>query len=183
MSARAVQISKTLSYWLRHKPDAAGLQLSSDGWADVDTVLASLGREHAGCDWTELLHVVETNDKKRFELSADAGRIRARQGHSVEVDLDWPITPPPDLLYHGTVDSFLAAILVEGLRSMARHHVHLSADIETANRVGQRRGAPVILVIDARRMEKDGHVFRLTGNGVWLADAVPPDFLGLLKSS
>jgi putative RNA 2'-phosphotransferase len=177
VSDRTVAISKTLSYWLRHKPEAAGLQLSADGWADVDAVLAALAREKAGCDWVELLHVVETNDKKRFELSADASHIRARQGHSIEVDLDWPSATPPPLLYHGTVERFLAAILIEGLRPMARHHVHLSPDVETASRVGQRRGAPVILSVDARRMESNGHVFRVTSNGVWLADAVPPAFL------
>jgi putative RNA 2'-phosphotransferase len=170
-------MSKTLSYWLRHKPEAAGLTLSADGWADVDAVLAALAREHAGCDWVELLHVVETNDKKRFELSADASRIRARQGHSIEVDLDWPKAAPPALLYHGTVERFLAAILAEGLKPMARHHVHLSADIETASRVGQRRGKPVILGVDAQRMDAEGHVFWLTGNGVWLAETVPAVFL------
>ena len=182
MSGRAVELSKTLSYWLRHKPDAAGLELSSDGWADVDAVLAALAREKAGCDWTELLHVVETSDKKRFELSADTCRIRARQGHSIEVDLDWPPTTAPDILYHGTVERFLKPILAEGLRPMARHHVHLSADIDTAIRVAQRRGKPMILVVDARRMESAGHVFRLTSNGVWLADTVPPAFLRLMET-
>lgn len=179
MSDRAIQISKTLSYWLRHKPEAAGLELSSDGWADIDAVLSVLARECKACDWAELLHVVETNDKKRFELSADAGRIRARQGHSIEVDLDWPKADPPAILYHGTVERFVQAILAEGLRPMARHHVHLSADVETASRVGRRRGKPVILLIDARNMASKGHVFRLSGNGVWLADTVPPAFLKL----
>jgi putative RNA 2'-phosphotransferase len=182
VSGRAVELSKTLSYWLRHKPDAAGLELSSDGWAEVDAVLAALAREKSGCDWAELLHVVETSDKKRFELSADACRIRARQGHSIEVDLDWPPTVAPGTLYHGTVERFLKPILAEGLRPMARHHVHLSADIDTAIRVAQRRGKPMILIIDAQRMESEGHLFRLTSNGVWLADAVPPAFLRLLET-
>jgi putative RNA 2'-phosphotransferase len=179
MSDRTVQISKTLSYWLRHKPEAASLELSPEGWADVDAVLSALAAEKFDCDWAELLHVVETNDKKRFELSADACRIRARQGHSIDVDLDWPSATPPDLLFHGTVARFVEAILAEGLRPMNRHHVHLSSDRETASKVGQRRGKPVILVVDAAGMSCNGNIFRLASNGVWLADSVPPQFLRL----
>jgi putative RNA 2'-phosphotransferase len=177
MNDRTVQISKTLSYWLRHRPDAANIQLSSDGWADVDAVLIALGAEKIACDWAQLLDVVETNDKQRFELSADASRIRARQGHSIKVDLDWPQAVPPAVLYHGTVDRFLPSILSDGLRPMSRHHVHLSPDRETATKVGQRRGKPVILLVDAAAMTGAGHIFRLTTNNVWLAEAVPPKFL------
>ncbi|MBI5942421.1 MAG: RNA 2'-phosphotransferase [Caulobacterales bacterium] len=175
-----VRISKTLSFWLRHKPEAAGLSLSSDGWADIDAVLAALASEVPGCGWEELVMVVETSDKQRFELSGDAARIRARQGHSVDVDLDWPQTKPPERLYHGTVARFLDAILAEGLKPMARHHVHLSGDLETANKVAARRGQPVILVVEAAELSAAGRPFLLTSNGVWLVDHVPPEHLSVL---
>ncbi len=174
--ASDVEISKTLSYWLRHKPDAAGLTLDAQGWTDVDAVLAQLGAKHR-CDWDRLVQVVEFNDKQRFELSADGERIRARQGHSVEVELDWPQATPPDLLYHGTVERFLPAIRAEGLKPMRRHHVHLSPDRETATKVGNRRGAALILTVRAGAMQAAGHAFYLTGNGVWLTDAVAPEFI------
>jgi putative RNA 2'-phosphotransferase len=172
-----VRLSKTLSLWLRHKPEVAGLTLDAQGWTEVDAVLAACATAGVTCDWQNLLRVVEESDKQRFELSSDAGRIRARQGHSVAVALDWPRMQPPDLLYHGTVERFLPAILAEGLKPMRRHHVHLSPDIETATRVSQRRGTPVILAIQAADLSQTGQHFYLTTNHVWLTEAVPPDFL------
>lgn len=167
------EISKAMSYWLRHAPEKGGLTLDDSGWAPVDDVLAALARKRLTDSVEVLRQVVADSDKQRFELSEDGTRIRARQGHSVEVDLDWPIAEPPEHLFHGTVDRFLDAILAEGLKPMARHHVHLSPDVETASKVGARRGKPVILRIAAGAMARDGAVFRLSSNGVWLADYVP----------
>lgn len=172
-----VRLSKTLSLWLRHKPDAAGLTLDAQGWTEVDAVLAACAEAGIPCDWQDLLRVVEESDKQRFELASDAGRIRARQGHSVTVEVDWPSLAPPELLYHGTVERFLPAILAEGLKPMRRHHVHLSPDIGTAARVGQRRGAPVILAIRAADLARTGQHFYLTANQVWLTEHVPPAFI------
>lgn len=172
-----VRLSKMLSLWLRHKPDAAGLTLDSQGWTDVDDVLDAMVRSGVACDWQALLRVVEESDKQRFELSGDAGRIRARQGHSVTVELDWPRMSPRELLFHGTVERFLPAILSEGLKPMRRHHVHLSPDLETATRVGMRRGKPVILKVRAADLEVSGQPFFLTSNRVWLTAHVPPTFL------
>ena len=170
-------ISKSLSYWLRHAPDVGQLTLDPSGWADVPDVLAALQSQRLPHQFEDLERVVSDSDKQRFELSADHSQIRARQGHSFPVDLDWPIMTPPATLYHGTVERFLEAIMADGLRPMQRHHVHLSPDRDTATIVGQRRGAPVILTIDAARMAADGHVFRLSSNNVWLADHVPAAYL------
>ncbi|MBO9711360.1 RNA 2'-phosphotransferase [Sphingomonas sp.] len=171
------ELSKTLSYWLRHAPEAGGLVLDDAGWAPVNDVMAALGRERLTDRIEDLRRTVAESDKSRFELSDDGAWIRARQGHSVAVDLDWPVTEPPEFLFHGTVERFLDAILGEGLKPMARHHVHLSPDVATATRVGERRGAPVILRVAAGAMARGGAVFRLSSNGVWLADAVPPEFI------
>jgi putative RNA 2'-phosphotransferase len=170
-------ISKKLSYWLRHRPDEAELQLDGSGWASVDGVLRALARDRAPLDWDGLLREVETNDKQRFELSSDGSLIRARQGHSVDVEGDWILALPPDRLWHGTVERFLAEIFAEGLKPMVRHHVHLSADAAVAERVGRRRGSPVVLLIDARRLVEDGQPFWIAGNGVWLTASVPPSAL------
>lgn len=172
-----VRISKTLSYWLRHQPDAAGLMLDAQGWAAVDDILVALGRDAHPNDIDTLLALVEQSDKQRFELSPDLQRIRARQGHSVSVDLALAPVQPPQTLYHGTVERFLAAILSEGLKKMRRHHVHMSPDIQTAERVGARRGKPVLLAIDAAGMHADGHSFFVTENQVWLTDTVPALYL------
>ena len=174
------KISKSLSYWLRHRPDAANLELDSHGWAKVGDVLSAMKAHNLGGQ-TELVETIEHNDKKRFELSPDRALIRARQGHSVTIELDWPVTRPPATLYHGTVPKFLDAIMAEGLKPMARHHVHLSPDIETATKVGQRRGKPTILGVDAAHMHQDGQIFYLTDNGVWLTDAVPSHYLQIIE--
>ena len=169
------RLSKTLSYWLRHRPEAAGLVLDEAGWADLDRVLAALSRR--GAARNDLLRVVAANDKQRFELSPDGRRVRARQGHSIAVDGDWRPAAPPERLFHGTPASRLATVLAEGLRPMGRHHVHLSPDAETARGVGARRGRPAVLIVDAARLAAGGEPFFLTGNGVWLTARVPPAFL------
>ena len=179
--ADARRISKSLSYWLRHRPDAAGLTLDEAGWARADAVLAALARAGLTDRIDVLQEIVAANDKQRFEFSDDGARIRARQGHSLDIDLDWPIADPPEFLFHGTVARFLDAILREGLKPMARHHVHLSPDVETARVVGARRGEAVILRVAAGQMSREGQVFRLSANGVWLADKVPPARLTLLE--
>lgn len=171
------KISKTLSYWLRHAPQEGGLTLDANGWTNVDALLAALADKRLPADWDTLLAVVETNDKQRFELSPDGERIRARQGHSVSVEGDWTAATPPDVLWHGTVERFLEPILAQGLKPMNRHHVHLSADVETARRVGSRRGKPVILEVSAGRLAAEGQAFFVTGNGVWLTQSVAPDAL------
>jgi putative RNA 2'-phosphotransferase len=172
-----VRISKTLSYWLRHRPDEASLTLDAQGWTSVDDLLAALVAQGMPGDIDTLLAVVETSDKQRFELAADLSRIRARQGHSVNVELALDPREPPAALYHGTVERFLDAIMAEGLSKMRRHHVHLSPDIETATRVGARRGKPVVLVIDGQAMRAEGLVFYVTENNVWLTNNVPARFL------
>ncbi len=169
--------SKFLSLVLRHRPEVAGVQPDAEGWVDVDALLGGARRAGVDLDRERLARVVAENDKGRFELSADGTRIRARQGHSIPVELGLEPVAPPARLYHGTVDRFAASIRAGGLVRGQRHHVHLSADLETATRVGARRGAPVILTVDAARMHADGFVFTCTANGVWLVEHVPPPYL------
>ncbi|WP_112466373.1 RNA 2'-phosphotransferase [Streptomyces triticisoli] len=172
---RTVKVSRYLSAHLRHQPGRIGLTLDEGGWVEIDTLLAAAAAHGFRISREELDHVVVTNDKRRFAI--EGTRIRASQGHSVEVDLALPAVTPPPYLYHGTVARSLAAIRIEGLRPMNRHDVHLSPDRETATRVGARRGRPVVLAVDAAAMHRDGHVFRVSANGVWLTKAVPPRYL------
>ncbi|MFD8740948.1 RNA 2'-phosphotransferase, partial [Streptomyces sp. NPDC059618] len=151
------------------------LTLDEAGWVEIDDLIAAATAHGFRFTRDELDHVVAANDKKRFAV--DGNRIRASQGHSVEVDLGLPPATPPPYLYHGTVGRSLEAIRAEGLRPMNRHDVHLSADRETANRVGARRGRPVVLAVDAAAMHREGHVFHVSANGVWLTKAVPVRYL------
>ncbi|MGV9562411.1 RNA 2'-phosphotransferase [Streptomyces sp. NPDC003480] len=172
---RTVKVSKYLSKHLRHQPERIGLVLDGGGWVEIDTLLAAAASHGFPITRSELDHVVATNDKRRFAI--EGTRIRASQGHSVDVDLGLPPAAPPAYLYHGTVARHLDAIRTEGLRPMNRQDVHLSPDRETATRVGARRGRPVVLTVDAGAMHRDGHVFHVSANGVWLTRAVPPQYL------
>lgn len=171
------KISKSLSYVLRHRPDTIGLTLGEAGCVAVDDLLAAFHRAGKHYKRREIEVVVAENDKRRFELSDDGRMIRARQGHSVEVDLAYDPADPPDVLYHGTAEQFVESILAQGLVKAKRHDVHLSTDPATMRAVGMRRGKPVILAVDAGRMHRDGFKFFVTGNQVWLTDHVPPEYL------
>lgn len=171
---RLVKTSKYLSRHLRHQPERLGLTLQPGGWVDVDELLAACAARAFPLTRSELDEAIERNDKRRFELDAGGTRIRASQGHSVDVDLELPRATPPDVLFHGTGAGSVDAILREGLRPMRRHHVHLSRDVATARRVGARHGRPVVFAVDAARMAADGRAFLVSTNGVWLTDAVPP---------
>jgi putative RNA 2'-phosphotransferase len=174
------EISKFLSLVLRHKPEAGGVILDENGWVDVDDLIR--GCQENGRTFTskELEEVVETNDKKRFSFSDDKTRIRANQGHSVEIELELEEQTPPKILYHGTAERNLGLIFENGLQKMKRHHVHLSADVETARSVGTRYGKPVIFKIDTEKMRAEGFRFFVSANEVWLVEEVPPDFLETL---
>lgn len=171
-----VNLSKRMSRALRHDPERFGLALDPAGWVSVDEFLVALRMSRA-----ELDLVVAENDKQRFAVQRGANgveRIRANQGHSIPVELGLMAQTPPPHLYHGTSAAVLGSIRATGLHRGNRHHVHLSADVETARRVGARRsGVVVVLTVDAAAMDRDGHAFYRSANGVWLTDAVPPNYL------
>ncbi len=171
--------SRFLSLILRHETERVGLRLDKGGWVGVDELLQAVNRHGLSLTLEELKLVAATSDKKRFAFSGDGLRIRASQGHSVEVDLQYEPQTPPEFLYHGTTERFVEPIRATGLNKGARHHVHLSPDPVTANKVGQRRGRPVVLKIRAGEMHRAGHTFYRSANNVWLVDYVPPQFIEL----
>lgn len=173
--------SKFLSLILRHEPERVGLKLDSAGWTGVDDLIDAVNQHGMPLTLEQLKHVVTTNDKKRFAFSEDGLRIRASQGHSVAVDLEYKPQVPPELLFHGTPERFIESIRKTGLNKRERHHVHLSPDPQTAIKVGQRRGRPVVLTIRSGEMHRAGHVFYRSANGVWLVEQVPPQFIDFRK--
>jgi putative RNA 2'-phosphotransferase len=174
---RLIRISKYLSKHLRHEPEALGLQLAPGGWVGIDDLLAACARDNFPITREQLEEVVTTSDKQRFALDPTGTLIRANQGHSSAVDLQLEPAVPPPLLYHGTAAQHVEAIRTDGLKRMARHHVHLSIDVPTATKVGARHGKPVVFEVDAAAMQRAGHTFYVSVNGVWLTDAVPPEYL------
>ncbi|SDG49763.1 putative RNA 2'-phosphotransferase [Pedobacter terrae] len=170
-------ISKLLSYILRHSPETIKLELDANGWADVNELIAKFDLYDLELDFELLEYVVENNDKKRFAFNADKTKIRANQGHSISIELNLDEAEPPAYLYHGTVEKFLPDIKTQGLQKMGRQHVHLSADRETANKVGGRRGKPIILIINSATMHQAGFKFYLSANNVWLTAVVPAEYI------
>ena len=172
-----VQTSKFLSQILRHRPGKIGLSLDANGWADVAELLEKSAAKGISIDRETLQIVVDTNDKKRFVFSDDGHRIRASQGHSIDIDLDLKPQKPPEILFHGTAETSLKSIRREGLLPMRRQHVHLSKDLETAQRVGGRHGKAVVLSIRTGDMARQRFKFYLSENGVWLTEEVPVGFI------
>jgi len=170
-------VSKFLSYVLRHSPETINLRLDENGWANVDELIAKSNNGHGQIDFDLLDYVVQNNDKQRFTFNEDKTKIRASQGHSIAVDLALKPAEPLEYLYHGTVEKSLAKIKEQGLQKMSRQHVHLSADVETAIKVGGRRGVPILLTIRSGEMFRAGYSFYLSANGVWLTDLVPVAYI------
>lgn len=176
-SNKRTRLSKFLSLVLRHEPERIGLELDAAGWTDVETLLSRCNRHGKTIDRATLEEIVETNEKKRFAFSDDGLRIRASQGHSIEVSLGYTPQIPPALLYHGTATRFLSSIREEGLIKGHRHHVHLAAEQQTAHTVGRRHGVPIVLPVRAGEMQAQGLAFFLSENGVWLTEHVPSQFI------
>ncbi len=175
-----IKISKYLSKHLRHQPERIGIKLEKGGWVTVDELLEACRKNKFPITRTDLEEVVANNDKKRFSFDSTGTKIRANQGHSVEVDLQLLPSVPPDVLYHGTGHKTVEIIMEMGLSKMSRHHVHLSFDNATAKKVGARHGKPVVFEINAAAMYKAGFTFYCSDNGVWLTDSVPVEYLRII---
>lgn len=166
------ELSKELAYLLRHDKDAFDKGFIDEcGWIAVGTL--------PPCFTKELLDdIVKTDNKGRYEFNEDKTKIRARQGHSIPVDVGLKEVTPPDVLYHGTSDRFLDSIMFYGLKKGSRLYVHLSKDVETAKNVGKRHGGGlVVLKIDTKGMHEAGEKFYISNNGVWLTDYVNPKWI------
>lgn len=177
---RLIKISKYLSKHLRHQPERLGLTLEKGGWVRVEDLLKACARNDFPVSLEMLKEVVRKNDKQRFSFDEPGEKIRANQGHSIEIDLQLKPQTPPAKLFHGTAERNISMIENSGLLKMGRHHVHLSADTETARKVGMRYGKPVIFEIDTAQMLAEGFEFYVSENGVWLVESVPPKFLRVL---
>ncbi|MDD3789409.1 MAG: RNA 2'-phosphotransferase [Petrimonas sp.] len=178
---RNIKLSKFLCLILRHKPDIVGIELDNRGWADVSNLLEGLYNAGKSISIERLKQIVETDNKNRFSFNETGDKIRANQGHSIKIDLGYNPEQPPEILYHGTAKRFVESILANGLEKKKRHHVHLSPDVGTAIKVGQRHGEPVVFTVLSGQMFNDGILFYLTENGVWLTEKVPIEYISILN--
>lgn len=171
-----IETGKFISLILRHKPEVIGICLDEHGWANVDELIAGVAKTHE-IDMDILKEIVATDNKQRFTFNEDMTLIRANQGHSIAVDVELEEAMPPDELWHGTGEKYVTSIDEQGLLPKSRLYVHLSKDAVTATNVGQRHGKPVLYVVKAGEMHRDGYSFYLSKNGVWLTKEVPVRYL------
>ncbi len=170
-------LGRFISMVLRHKPESIGITLDEHGWADVEALIKAMNAHGKYINKVMLEKIVAENDKKRYSFDESHSKIRANQGHSIAVNLELEKKIPPEILYHGTATRFLESIQKSGLLKMGRQYVHLSKDVQTATKVGQRHGKVIVLKVDTKKMIQDGYDFYLSKNGVWLCDTVPPQYL------
>lgn len=169
--------SKFLSLLLRHQPELLNLKLEEGGWTDIKILIEKINKKNDNFTFQELEYVVENNDKQRFAFNEDKTKIRANQGHSTKVEMNYqPVLPPP-VLYHGTATKNVESILKNGILKGNRQFIHLSIDVETAQKVGSRHGKPYIFKIETFKMQEAGIPFYCSENGVWLVDFIPKEFL------
>ena len=168
--------SKFIALVLRHKPEEIGISLDEHGWANVDELIAGIAKTQP-FDMAMLEEIVSSDDKQRYSFNEDKTLIRANQGHSIPVDVELEKKIPPEILYHGTGEKYVESIERQGLIPKSRLYVHLSADYETAVKVGSRHGKPVVYTVTAGEMQKDGYVFYQSVNGVWLTKNVLVEYL------
>ncbi|WP_053957478.1 RNA 2'-phosphotransferase [Inediibacterium massiliense] len=174
------KLSKYISLILRHKPEIIGVKLDNHGWCDVDDLLFRMNKNGKIINRSQLDEIVKMDDKDRYTYNDDGTKIRANQGHSIDVDIELEKEIPPQYLYHGTIQKYVLPILKEGIKKGQRQYVHLSTNIEIAKIVGKRRGIPVILKIEAGKMYLDGYQFYLSKNKVWLCDYVPNKYISVM---
>lgn len=177
MKNNETNVSKFLSLVLRHQPELIGIELDQNGWTDIGELIEKSASHGVIFDRNFLFHIVETNSKKRFAINNTLDKIRASQGHSIQIELGYINKKPPEILYHGTSEKFKQSILENGIEKRSRQHVHLSNDLETAIKVGQRHGKPYVFEILAEKMYNEQFQFYISDNGVWLTDYVPPKYL------
>ena len=168
--------SKYMSLILRHKPEVIGISLDEHGWANVDELITGIAKTN-DFNMDILEEIVRTDEKQRYSFNEDKTLIRANQGHSIPVDVELDEVEPPEALWHGTSEKYVASIDVQGLIPKSRLYVHLSKDSDTASKVGSRHGKPVLYIVKAGEMYKDGYKFFLSKNGVWLTKEVPVKYL------
>ncbi len=172
-----IKLSKFLSLILRHKPEILDIVLDRYGWADVNELLLKLMGAGKLVKFDDLKRIVDTDDKKRYIFNSDFSKIRANQGHSINIDLSLEAKQPPEILFHGTAVKFLKSIIRTGIKKQNRQFVHLSKDYQTALKVGKRHGKVIVLRINSAQMFDDGQEFFLSENGVWLTGYVSKEYI------
>lgn len=179
-----VELSKEISYALRHAPQEYGLNPDEEGWVNVNQLISSLGRkkEFQNISEKDIISMIHASQKKRHECLN--GKIRALYGHTLNQKIIKEVMIPPEILFHGTAGRFVEDIMHQGLLSQKRQYVHLSEDLETAITVGKRHDkVPVILKINSASAHNNGIIFFRGGEQIWLSESIPSQYIEIYDLS
>ncbi|MEB3779841.1 MAG: RNA 2'-phosphotransferase [Desulfurococcales archaeon] len=182
-ASKRVILSKKLAGILRHYPHRYGISLTREGWARISDILKAL-RKTPGFEWVEYWHIeaiAHLDPKGRYEVKN--GFIRARYGHSIDVDVkpDYSVKPPR-ILYHGTSRGNVDKILAEGIKPMKRKMVHLTSSLDDAIETGKRHGRRIsIIIVDVECLESKGLIVGKAGKTVYVVKYVPPECINKVK--
>jgi putative RNA 2'-phosphotransferase len=173
------RLGRFISGALRHFPDDLGLAMNQHGWVDVDVLVDAMKTRYKWSNKEKLYSIIESDEKGRYELKGN--KIRARYGHSVDVDLDYPENTLPQL-YYGASREEVDILLEKGIKPMKQRYVHLSTSVEKAKEVAKiHTDDPVLLVINAELARNDGMIMLSATENIVLSEEIPPQYLGLLQ--
>lgn len=175
------KLSIFISLILRHRPDVINITLDKHGYADVNELINGINYSGRSITLEVLKEIVQTDKKGRYSFNSDYTKIRANQGHSINVDVELLECVPPKYLYHGTSRECLDSILKKGIKKINRLYVHLSDNKDTAIQVGRRHGKPVVLKVSAKQMFLNGYKFYISENKIWLTDFVPSKYIDIME--
>ena len=176
-----IDLSKEISYALRHAPQEYGLEIDENGWVELNDLIQSLKRKqkYEVLEVIDIEKMAENSDKKRHEIHQ--GRIRAIYGHSLAKKIKKIPEKPPDILYHGTANRFIASILKTGLQPKERQYIYLSESIDMAVSVGKRRDSqPVVIKVNSKQAYSEGIAFYYVNDKIWLSDDIPVKCLEII---
>ncbi len=173
------RLGRFISGALRHFPDDLGLAMNQHGWVDVDVLCDAMRTRYKWANKEKLYSIVESDEKTRYEIQGR--KIRARYGHSVDIDLDYPENTLPEL-YYGASREEVDILLEKGIKPIKQRYVHLSTSIEKAQEVARiHTDDPVMIRIDAKEAQKNGVAMLSATESIVLSEEIPPKYLCLIS--
>ena len=174
------QLGRLVAGGLRHFPADLGLEMDLCGWVDLTRLGEVVQSRHHWANKELVIALVESDAKKRYEILN--GKVRARYGHSVHVELDHPENGLP-FLYYGASEEEADRIIEIGLKSASQRYVHLSTTAEKAWHVATfRTGNPRVIQADAALARAAGVKMMTVNDDIVISEMISARFLSILPS-
>jgi putative RNA 2'-phosphotransferase len=173
------RLGRFISGALRHFPDDLGLAMNQHGWVDLDVLFDAMRTRYKWANKDKLLAIIESDEKGRYEIQGR--KIRARYGHSVKVDLDYPENTLPEL-YYGASREEVDILLEKGIKPVKQRYVHLSTSSEKALEVAKiHSDDPILIIIKAQEAQSDGITMLSATDNIVLSEEISPEYLELIQ--